>query len=1344
MKTTHSSFLRRIARFWMAAAAILITFASVFPLLATSDTFYTENSLPPFGGEFRGVAPVMFPLPTGVMIQVGFGHYGRDVANAPTEPQLRAGGTFPQTGTVEGAIQLSPAQPPVRFSAPASLVLRCIPPGPPTQPIPIEMLQMDLQGGSLPAGVMLRESPTRASQGVATFQGGAGGYMVSSFFDVFLEISLDGGQSWTPAPQQLRLELVPAVSEHFFPTECFPLGGDYETARDAVTSFANGMVVKNLRRRPTALRMAMPEPGQQQVRQLGGTMELDLSQDGGNSFQHFYAETFEDCLISGYDINSGGDRPMESLSLNFSMILPGSPTLMVRESPTLASTGRTSSRAITGGYMLSSFFDIFTEVSLDGGQTWTPADGVLHMSLLPYIEQDNGFRSNFVLPRDGSLETWPQAEPVRFPNGMRCRNIRFQDFAHSEYPPDPGITRLMEEEGIFYFELSSDGGQTWAQHSAPAGGLTQLIGIPPGPPNSYDTEMLSLDISGGTLPAGLMLRESPTRASQGRLALLSQPRIGQEVIVDFLMDSFFDVFTEISLDGGQNWLPALNAARLHLRAQPQQVFQPSDWLPLAVKYRESDFNFVAHYGGGNAAGGAGAAIRGVVVQGRDGIIVQGRAPAPAAGAALTRSMNVPMELQLSLDGGNTFMPGGGQASLTWTFSDSIFSPAAATLTVKTEVLQLDLSGGTLPPGVMLRESPTRASTGRTSIRAVRGGYRVSSFFDIFTELSIDGGQTWTSSCDTLHIAAEETAPERAFTTNLMPPNGVLQNPEGAMALCCATGEHIKSTKLFRGSTDGIPPPAPGEVARVAADGTAEFLYSTDGGQTFNPIRCMAYYRYELKNTMVSSSMTAFDTEMLQLEMWGGNLPPGVMLRESPSKASVGRTSIRESANGAFLLSSFFDVFTELSIDGGETWTSFDLPMHFEFTDPLVSNFMATDTWPPRGHFRLPPGDPDFDLLFVGGARMSFFDVFYGDPAAGLPLPKPGGSSTHTWQAQCRYTLFLPDGTPVRATSNASLTTLIIGVLATGNTRSFDTEMLQFDISGGGLPPGVMLRESPTKASPGRTTVRTVSGGFMVDSFFDVFMDISFDGGQNWSLSDRPMRIEFAAPEIVVEQPVGTELTDGGNIVFSPVLTGASTSKPFTIRNIGAADLLDLGITFTGPDAGVFSVTASPVAPVPGGAATTFVVRLSAATAGTKLATMHIANNDADENPFDIILAGRVLTPNDDDDGDGIPNLVEFNLADCDFDPLVNDTPHILTLRDNGFYQASDMQTLALGNPVLARDPVSGHFHLNLGLLKSPNLMNWTPLLNFTPMFDPATGRLDCDIAPDGSNAQFYRVLGTAP
>jgi hypothetical protein len=82
----------------------------------------------------------------------------------------------------------------------------------------------------------------------------------------------------------------------------------------------------------------------------------------------------------------------------------------------------------------------------------------------------------------------------------------------------------------------------------------------------YDTELLALNLVGsGGLPPGfstILLRESPTRASLGKTSIASQPG------GTYRIDSFFDVFTEISLDGGQHWAPALSSVRLESLPEP--------------------------------------------------------------------------------------------------------------------------------------------------------------------------------------------------------------------------------------------------------------------------------------------------------------------------------------------------------------------------------------------------------------------------------------------------------------------------------------------------------------------------------------------------------------------------------------------------------------------------------------------------------------------------------------------------------------------------------------------------------------------------------------------------------
>jgi hypothetical protein len=89
-------------------------------------------------------------------------------------------------------------------------------------------------------------------------------------------------------------------------------------------------------------------------------------------------------------------------------------------------------------------------------------------------------------------------------------------------------------------------------------------------------------------------------------------------------------------------------------------------------------------------------------------------------------------------------------------------PLHATLVYDTELLALDLVG---PPGFRFRESPTLRSTGVTTVDGFCpvcdgpffGGY-ISSFFDVFSEVSIDGGTTWVPASGSFRI---EQIPEPA-------------------------------------------------------------------------------------------------------------------------------------------------------------------------------------------------------------------------------------------------------------------------------------------------------------------------------------------------------------------------------------------------------------------------------------------------------------------------------------------------------------------------------------------------------------------------------------------------------
>ena len=118
------------------------------------------------------------------------------------------------------------------------------------------------------------------------------------------------------------------------------------------------------------------------------------------------------------------------------------------------------------------------------------------------------------------------------------------------------------------------------------------------------------------------------------------------------------------------------------------------------------------------------------------------------------------------------------------------------------------------------------------------------------------------------------------------------------------------------------------------------------------------------------------------------------------------------------------------------------------------------------------------------------------------------------------------------------------------------------------------------------------------------------------------------PEIVVEQPVGSGLTDGtAKRSFGTVKVGKiGAAKTFTIRNAGNANLSGLVITTTGIHAKDFIVTKPAKTTLVPGTSTTFKVTFKPNAKGTRNALIHIRSNDANENPFDIKLSGLGSKP----------------------------------------------------------------------------------------------------------------------
>lgn len=233
------------------------------------------------------------------------------------------------------------------------------------------------------------------------------------------------------------------------------------------------------------------------------------------------------------------------------------------------------------------------------------------------------------------------------------------------------------------------------------------------------------------------------------------------------------------------------------------------------------------------------------------------------------------------------------------------------------------------------------------------------------------------------------------------------------------------------------------------------------------------------------------------------------------------------------------------------------------------------------------------------------------------------------------------------------------------------------------------------------------------------------------------------PEIAVEQPLESPVLDGGSRDFGPCIVGVSQSLTFTIKNSGTGELAGLGITIDGANAADFTLTAPPALQVPINGSTSFELRFAPSAGGSKSATLHLTSNDADENPFDIQLAGWALSSANDTDGDGMNDVGEFMLAALGFDWQVKQLALVKTYFDaanvNGLFTSKQIQALHIGTPLLVRNPASGLFKLTIGIDKSSDLLDFQPFpMTAAQTLINAEGKLEFTFS-SSDDAAFYRL-----
>jgi len=110
----------------------------------------------------------------------------------------------------------------------------------------------------------------------------------------------------------------------------------------------------------------------------------------------------------------------------------------------------------------------------------------------------------------------------------------------------------------------------------------------------------------------------------------------------------------------------------------------------------------------------------------------------------------------------------------------------------------------------------------------------------------------------------------------------------------------------------------------------------------------------------------------------------------------------------------------------------------------------------------------------------------------------------------------------------------------------------------------------------------------------------------------------AFPEIYILSPFSTEIFSGDTFNFGSIITpytftiGNSSGSPLSITMVTLSDMVNFNTSLTAPSSvGALS-------------SNTFTITFTPGSTGTKTATLTIANDDADENPFIINLTGVSL------------------------------------------------------------------------------------------------------------------------
>ena len=146
-------------------------------------------------------------------------------------------------------------------------------------------------------------------------------------------------------------------------------------------------------------------------------------------------------------------------------------------------------------------------------------------------------------------------------------------------------------------------------------------------------------------------------------------------------------------------------------------------------------------------------------------------------------------------------------------------------------------------------------------------------------------------------------------------------------------------------------------------------------------------------------------------------------------------------------------------------------------------------------------------------------------------------------------------------------------------------------------------------------------------FRGTFLGIQNTAGSTITITTFATVVAATDQEIQVELPEGSPIADAAPVTdFGSTNVGGSQTLAGRILNQGTKPLKNIAVSITGAHAKDFTLILEDEGEIPGGLGRAFEITFSPLAVGARNALIRIASDDANENPYDIAVAGQGLVP----------------------------------------------------------------------------------------------------------------------